>query len=83
MIKILAGRFVDLSPEKRVEIAKRLLEWEDQNQPSKAFEPHSLASSGKRRKSLLEQFWNEVEKARGSGLEHLNPFAASDALKVS
>jgi hypothetical protein len=75
LIKTLAGRFASLTPEKRLLVAKRLLEWQEKNQDCEA--AVLSESCNGRRKSLLEQFWDEVESARGGSLSRLNPFARS------
>lgn len=74
-IKILAGRFVSLSPIVRMEVTGKLLRWREENQQTKQGEQHLIACSCLRRKSFLEQFWDEVEAAHDDGLYSSNPFA--------
>lgn len=71
-IKTLASRFVSLPDYLRVKITRRLLIWLDQNQAAGG---RGRLVNGQRRKSLLEQFWDEVEKTHGDGLHRCNPFA--------
>ncbi|HKQ53310.1 MAG TPA: hypothetical protein VJT74_13130 [Pyrinomonadaceae bacterium] len=59
-VKRLVRRFVSLPPHARLRIAGSLLRRHD-------------GSPGGR--SLLEEFWDEVEAAHGDGLYPVNPFA--------
>lgn len=73
-VKILARRFVSLPPLVRMKIAEKLLNRRDENQ--EATDKHLRAVCFvPRRKSLLEQFWDEVEAAHGDELFPSNPFA--------
>jgi hypothetical protein len=74
-IKTLASRFVSLPYCVRMEVAKRLLIWRDENQNSERAVAHHEAFNGQRRKSFIEQFWDEVEKTHNDGLYPRNPFA--------
>ena len=74
-VKILAGRFVNLPPLVRMEISARLLRLRDENSQPKENENHPTATSTAQPKSLLEEFWDEVEAAHGDGLYPTNPFA--------
>jgi hypothetical protein len=74
-IKTLANRFVSLPYCVRMEITRRLLMWRDENQNSERALARNEALYGKRRKSFMEQFWDEVEKNHNDGLYPRNPFA--------
>lgn len=74
-IKTLASRFVSLPYCVRMEVTKRLLMWRDENQNPERAVKHSEALTGQRRKSFMEQFWDEVEKNHNDGLYPRNPFA--------
>ena len=74
-IKILASRFVSLSPQVRMAVAEKLLRWHDEHRAAKATEGHGAPCSCMPKKSFLEQFWDEVEAAHGDGLYPSNPFA--------
>lgn len=80
-MKILAGRFVSLSPLVRMEVAGKLLRWREENEETKQGERHLITCSCLRRKSFLEQFWDEVEAAHDDGLYSSNPFA-TDASRL-
>jgi hypothetical protein len=72
-IKTLASRFLSLPYLVRMEVAGRLLRWRDEDcQPEKA---PGVAPNGQRRKSFMEQFWDEVEQTHDDGLHQRNPFA--------
>ena len=74
LIKTLASRFVSLPVYLRLEVVKKLLVSYDEDQDWQRSELHKVAASEQRRKSFIEQFWDEVEKAHGSGLHFGNPF---------
>jgi len=74
-IKTLASRFVSLPYCVRMEVTRRLLIWRDENQNSERALALSGAFNGQRRKSFVEQFWDEVEKNHNDGLYPRNPFA--------
>lgn len=74
-IKLLARRFVSLPPDVRTKVAARLLRWREENQETMESEAHRPPDDRPRRKSLLEQFWDEVEAAHDDGLYPVNPFA--------
>ncbi len=74
-IKLLASRFASLPPLVRMKITERLLRWRDENQEAKEAEKQRVPDACCRRKSLVEQFWDEVEAAHGDGLYPTNPFA--------
>ena len=61
-VRRLVRRFVSLPPHVRLRIAGNLLRRDDGRPP--------------RGKSLLEEFWDEVEAAHGDGLYPVNPFAS-------
>jgi hypothetical protein len=78
-IRILARRFVSLSPQVRVQIASKLLRsGEDSGTLQEAFN-QSVSFGDARNKNFLEQFWDEVEAAHGDGLYRSNPFAETEA----
>lgn len=79
-IRILAARFVNLPPRIRVEVGARLLRLQDEKEASKVVQPRRDISSRAKQKSLLEQFWDEVEAAHGDGLHRTNPFAEESPL---
>lgn len=72
-IKTLASRFASLPSVPRVEIARRLLMRQEEEQDRKCFEIQTHESIG--RKSFIEQFWDEVEKSCGDDFQSRNPFA--------
>lgn len=74
-IKLLARRFASLPPLVRQKIAERMLRWREENQDAKQAGHYAFAHSCLRRKSMVEQFWDEVEAAHGDGLYPTNPFA--------
>jgi hypothetical protein len=78
-VKILAGRFASLPPLVRMEISARLLRWRDENSPPEEKEKPPVACSSAQPKSLIEEFWDEVEAAHGDGLYPTNPFATARA----
>ena len=63
-VKRLVRRFISLPPHARLRIAGNLLHRRDGQSERPA-----------RGKSLLEEFWDEVEAAHGDGLYPTNPFA--------
>ena len=73
-VKILARRFASLPASVRLKIAERLLRWREDHQASNTVEDHSVSSCAPKT-SLLEQFWDEVERAHDDGLYPTNPFA--------
>jgi hypothetical protein len=73
-IKTLANRFASLPSCVRMEVAGRLLMWRDEDQNLEKAETPSVAPNGQRRKSFVEQFWDEVEKTHNDGLYPCNPF---------
>jgi len=74
-IRILARRFVSLSPTLRVQVAAKLLRsGEDSGTLQEALMPR-VSLSDARNKNFLEQFWDEVEAAHDDGLYRSNPFA--------
>jgi hypothetical protein len=76
-VKILARRFASLPPLVRMEISARLLRRRDENPQPKEKDNQQAACSGTEQKSLLEEFWDEVEAAHGDELYQTNPFAPS------
>lgn len=75
-IKILARRFVSLSPHVRAQVGAKLLRWREENRVSKEIGKQSLSrSSCAPKKSFLELFWDEVEAAHGDGSYPVNPFS--------
>jgi hypothetical protein len=81
-IKILARRFVSLSPQVRAEVGERLLRWREENQASKGIEKQTIACSCAPEKSFMEQFWDEVEAAHGDGLYQSNPFSSQQVRQM-
>jgi hypothetical protein len=77
-IRILARRFVSLSPAVRVQVAARLLRFGEEGRTC-ATGRQSISSTGARSKSFMEQFWDEVEAAHGDGLYSSNPFKGKEA----
>ena len=71
-VKILARRFAALPPRVRLAIAEKMLRWRDEESKEASTPPYPC---GPRRKSLLEQFWEEVEQAHGDQVYQDNPFA--------
>jgi hypothetical protein len=71
-IKTLASRFASLPCWLRVEIAKRLLMRQDDEQKRLAMQGEAL--SGQTEKSFIEQFWDEVAKSYDDDLQSRNPF---------
>jgi hypothetical protein len=74
-IKILASRFVSLPYYLRMEIAGKLLRWREEAQDSARAGMPGKTLDGQRRKSFMEQFWDEVEKSHADNLYPRNPFA--------
>lgn len=75
-IKTIVRRFVSLPPHTRVAIAMNLLRLNDETDAPAS---QSSDGSGARRKSFLEQFWDEVEAAHADGLYTTNPFTSREA----
>ena len=76
-IKILARRFVSLSPHVRMKVGEKLLRWREENQAPNEIGKQSLSTcSCAPKKSFLEQFWDEVEAAHGDGSYPVNPFSS-------
>ncbi len=76
-IKILARRFVSLPIQVRMKVAAKLLRLRDENEAALAIEKSKVSRcSTARKRSLLEEFWDEVEAAHGDGLYPVNPFVA-------
>jgi hypothetical protein len=62
-----------------MKVAERLLRWREENEEGgNSAKPRAGCFSG-HQKSLLEQFWDEVEAAHGDGLYPVNPFANEDS----
>jgi hypothetical protein len=78
-VKILARRFVSLPPLVRMKIAEKLLRWREENQEAESSHQQPTLARP-RRKSLLEQFWDEVEAAHDDELFPSNPFADQNFL---
>lgn len=78
-IRILARRFVSLSPHLRVRVAAKLLRSGEDDPAQKETLKQKVSSVDERRKSFLEQFWDEVEAAHGDGLYRSNPFSDQEA----
>jgi hypothetical protein len=75
-IKILARRFVSLSPNVRLKVGERLLRWREENRISEGIGKHRVSlPCCAPKKSFLEQFWDEVEAAHGDGSYPVNPFS--------
>lgn len=70
-IKALVQRFVSLQPAVRMKVTKRLLELYGSDQAESAA---TGSCSVLVKKSFLEQFWDEVEKAHGDAPQAVNPF---------
>jgi hypothetical protein len=70
-IKDLVSRFASLPPLERMKLTKRLLELGNGDEASTESGGNSHRTL---RKSFLEQFWDEVEKAHGDHPDALNPF---------
>lgn len=73
---ILAGRFASLPPHIRMEVALKLLRWLDEIQAAKEVAKDRASNASK--KSLLEQFRDEVEAAYGEMLSPANLLALAD-----
>jgi hypothetical protein len=73
-IKTLASRFESLPYCVRMEVAGRLLRWRDEDEHLEKAEAPGVGPKGPRRKSFMEQFWDEVEKTHNDGLYPRNPF---------
>jgi hypothetical protein len=72
-IKTLVQRFVSLEPAVRMKVTKKLLELYSSAQAAREVVP-SNSCSALLKKSFLEQFWDEVEKAHGDNSHAVNPF---------
>ena len=82
-IKILARRFVSLSPHVRMKVGEKLLRWREENRTSKEIERQRVSAlCCAPKKSFLEQFWDEVEAAHGDGLYPSNPFSDEQMRQV-
>jgi hypothetical protein len=77
-IRILARRFVSLSPQIRVQVAAKLLRFGDESQASAETAKKKNSLQGARKKSFMEQFWDEVEAAHNDGLYRSNPFSEEE-----
>ncbi len=76
-VRTMASRFASLPDRLRLEVAGRLLKWQDEHQDTSRFaSARRFSSVGQKRASLLEKFWDEVEKTHGDGFQCCNPFAA-------
>ena len=77
-VRTMASRFASLPDYLRLEVAGRLLNWYDEHQDAARGRDvrRCCASGGQKRASLLEKFWDEVEKTHGDGFQCCNPFAA-------
>jgi hypothetical protein len=73
-IKALVLRFVSLQPAVRVTVTKKLLELYGSEQAAREAKASPDACSPLIKKSFLEQFWEEVEKAHGDNPHAVNPF---------
>ena len=73
-IKTLASRFVSLPLYLRTQVAKRLLMRREEDQNAETAESQSKGLNERRKKSFLEQFWDEVENTHGDGRYPRNPF---------
>ena len=82
-IRILARRFVSLSPHVRMKVGERLLRWREENRTSEGIDKQSVSLlCCAPKKSFLEQFWDEVEAAHGDGLYPSNPFSNEQMRRV-
>lgn len=81
-IRILARRFVSLSPSVRVQVAAKLLRFGEESQTQKETGQQNNSLTGARKKSFMEQFWDEVEAAHNDGLYRSNPFSENAARPV-
>jgi hypothetical protein len=70
-IKVLVQRFVTLPPLARMKVTKTLLELYSSEQAAREVKASNATVL---RKSFLEQFWDEVEKAHNDRPLGLNPF---------
>lgn len=73
-IKLLARRFASLPPLVRMKITEKLLRWREENQEAQAADTQ-YRSGSRGSKSMIEQFWDEVEAAHNDGLYPTNPFS--------
>jgi hypothetical protein len=78
-IRILARRFVSLSPAVRVQIAAKLLRFEEESRTQQETFRQRVSLTDVPKKSFMEQFWDEVEAAHGDGLYRSNPFSEEEA----
>lgn len=78
-IRILARRFVSLSPPLRVRVAAKLLRSGEESQTRKETVKQDVSVNDTRKKNFLEQFWDEVEAAHNDGLYRSNPFSEQEA----
>lgn len=73
-IKALVQRFVSLQPAVRMKVTKKLLELYSSDQSASEGGASPVSSSSLSKKSFLEQFWDEVQKAHNDDPQALNPF---------
>lgn len=73
-VKLLVKRFMDLSPQVRMRVSGKLLRLADEAEGLKKTNVRGDSCSRPSRKSFLEQFWAEVERAHGDGRYPTNPF---------
>jgi hypothetical protein len=66
-IKTLVSRYASLPYFLRMEVSRRLLLWRDEDQGLR----------GPKKKSFVEQFWDEVERSHNDGLHPRNPFSGN------
>jgi hypothetical protein len=80
-VKALVLRFVSLQPAVRMTVTKKLLELYGSEQAAREAQASPEACSPLLRKSFLEQFWEEVEKAHNDDSQAVNPFTAERRAK--
>ena len=73
-IKALVQRFVSLEPAVRMKVTKKLLELYGSDQATRETKASREACSPLIKKSFLEHFWDEVEKAHNDSPHAANPF---------
>ena len=73
-IKNLVQRFVSLEPALRIAVTKKLLELYGSDMAAGEAQTSLDAESPLVKKSFLEQFWEEVEKAHNDRPGAVNPF---------
>lgn len=79
-VKLLARRFVSLPPQVRLTISGKLLRLQGEDEAVK--QSGNARACRNTRKTLLEQFWDEVEAAHGDGLYPANPFAVAKPVRL-